>query len=125
MKKSFLVLMVFAMATLLITSCATKEEKVSHEDIKGKKITISTGDWYEACDKWAPGTKVNLEFKSSQPVSFDVHYHMKHKKMYAIEKTTTDSYTGSITVESDAIYCCMWKNDNPKYVTVTYDMSVE
>ena len=125
MKKSLLAIMLFAMATLLITGCATKEEKAAHEDIKGKKITISTGDWYEACDKWAPGTKVNLTFKSSQQVSFDVHYHKKHKKMFAIEQTMTDSFTGSFTVEGDDIYCCMWKNDNPKYVTLTYDMSLE
>ena len=55
---------------------------------------------------------------------FDVHYHAKHAKMYAVEQTLAEKLEGSFVVESDAIYCCMWKNDNPKYVTLTYDMNV-
>ena len=45
--------------------------------------------------------------------------------MYAIEDTMTENYEGSFIVQTDDIHCCMWKNDNPKNVTLTYDMSVE
>ena len=125
MKKGLVTLMVLGLAALLMGGCAAKDEKVSHGDIKGKTITIATGDFYEACDKWTPGDKVNISFKSSKPVGFDVHYHEKHQKTYAVEQTLADMYAGSIIVQSDETYCCMWKNDNPKYVTLTFDMNIE
>jgi hypothetical protein len=126
MKKS-LILFVIVAATLLIQGCAAKEESVAHGDIKGKSTDISTGNFFEFCDmdkKWKPGDTVNFSFVSSKPVMFEVHYHEKHAKVYPVEPTLTEKLEGSFVVESDAIYCGMWKNDNPKYVTLTYDMSL-
>ena len=125
MRKGFLVLVIISFAALFISGCAAKDEGVAHKDIKGKKITISTGDFFEACDKFPPGATVNYSFTSSQPVMFNVHYHEKYAKVYAVEQTLVDKLEGSFVVESDAIYCCMWENKNPKYVTMTYDMTVE
>ena len=125
MNKGWISLIIVAMAALLINGCAAKGEKAAHGDAKGTAITIGTGDFYEACDSWAPGDKVSFKFTSSAPVMFNVHYHQKHAKMYAIEDTSTENYEGSFIVQSDDIHCCMWKNDNPKNVTLTYDMSVE
>ncbi|KPJ99645.1 MAG: hypothetical protein AMJ60_04370 [Desulfobacterales bacterium SG8_35] len=124
MKKVLSVLVIVA-AALLMNGCAAKEEKAAHSDIKGKTITIATGDFFEACDKWTPGDKVSFAFTSSAPVMFNVHYHQKHAKMYAIDQTLVDTFDGSFIVQSDDIHCCMWKNDNPKFVTLTYDMTVE
>ena len=56
---------------------------------------------------------------------FNVHYNQKHAKVYAIEQTLSDNFEGSFIVQSDDIHCCMWKNENPKFVTLTYDMSIE
>ena len=125
MKKSLIVFVVVAAAALLIQGCAAKDESVAHGDITGNKSDIATGDFLEACEKFTPGATVNYSFTSSQPVMFNVHYHEKHAKVYAVEKTLTDKLEGSFVVQSDAIHCCMWENDNPKYVTLTYEMSVE
>jgi len=67
---------------------------------------------------------VNFSFTSSKPVMFNVHYHEKHAKVYAVEQTLTDKFEGSFVVQNESVYCCMWENDNPKYVTLTYDMNV-
>ena len=125
MRKGLIVLAIVSFAALFISGCAAKEEKAAHEDIKGKTITIGTGDFYEACDEWTPGDKVNFSFTTTQPVTFNVHYHEKHAKMYAIEDTKVKEFGGSFVVESENIHCCMWKNDNSKYVTLTYDMSID
>ena len=124
MKKSLLLFVVVA-ATLLIQGCAAKDESVAHGDAAGKTITIATGDFFEACDKWAPGETVNFSFTSSQPVMFNVHYHEKHAEMYAIKDVLVDEFGGSFVVQSDAIHCCLWQNNNPKFVTLTYNMEVE
>ena len=125
MKKGLILLMIIALAALLISGCAAKGEKPAHSDIKGHTVDIATGDFYEACDNWTPGDKVSFKYTSTAPVMFNVHYHQKHTKMYAIEQTLTDAFEGSFIVQSGDIHCCMWKNDNPDFVTLEYDMSVE
>jgi hypothetical protein len=125
MRKGLMVLAIVAFAALFLGGCAAKEEKAAHADIKGKTITIGTGNFYEACDEWTPGDKVNFSFTTTKPVTFNVHYHEKHVKKYTIKDTVVDEFGGSFVVESKNIHCCMWKNDNSKYVTLTYDMSVD
>ena len=125
MRKGILALVIAGLAALLISGCAGKGEKAAHGDMKGHTIDIATGDFYEACDNWTPGDKVTFKFTSSAPVMFNVHYHQKHAKVYAIDQTVTDAFEGSFVVQSSDIHCCMWKNDNPKFVTLTYDMTVE
>ena len=124
MKKTIISIVIVAAAALFINGCAAKEDSAAHGDIKGKTIDIATGDFFEACDKFTPGSTVNFSFTSSKPVMFNVHFHEKHEKVYAVEQTLVDKLEGSFVVQSDAIHCCMWENKNPKYVTMTYDMSV-
>jgi len=126
MKNVLMSLIIIMFAALFISGCAAKDEQAAaHGDFKGKSITIATGDFYEACDNWTPGDKVTFKFTSSAPVMFDVHYHAKHQKTYAIEQTLKDNFEGSFIVESEDIHCCMWKNNNNNFVTLTYDMTVE
>ena len=79
------------------------------------------------CLSRSAGDKVNIAFSSSKPVMFEVHYHKvrSNEKIYAVEQTLLDTFEDSIIVESEEIYCCMWKNDNPDYITLTYDMSMD
>lgn len=125
MKKGLMLLGIVAAAALFMSGCAAKQEKAAHGDVAGKTTTIATGDFFEACDKWTPGDKVSFKFTSSAPVMFNVHYHEKHQKTYAIEQTLKDDFEGSFIVKSEDIHCCMWKNDNDNFVTLTYDMTVE
>ena len=66
---------------------------------------------------------MTFKFTSSAPVLFDVHYHDNYAKMVAVEQTLTENLDGSFIVNSDAVYCCMWKNDTPGDVTLDYDLS--
>ena len=120
-----LISFVVIFAVLLIGGCGAKEQKAAHGDIKGKTIDIATGDFFEACDKWKPGDKVSFNFTSSAPVMFNVHYHTKMDKKYAIEQTLVDTFEGSFIVETDDIHCCMWVNNNPNFVTLTSDLRLE
>jgi len=124
MKKSIILLVAIGMTALFIGGCAAKKDAASG-NVRGKTIDVATGEFHEACNQWKPGDKVNITFTSSKPVMFNVHYHAKHKKEYAIEQTMTDKFAGSFVVESNEIYCGMWQNNNDKYVTMTYDIKVE
>lgn len=127
MKKNVILLSIVIATAFVLQGCGAKEDSVMHEQMDGDTATIASGDFYEACDmekKWTPGTTVNYSFNSSKPVMFEIHYHEKHAKMYPVEPTLADNIEGSFVVKSDAIHCCMWKNENPDPVTVTFDMSV-
>jgi hypothetical protein len=124
MKKGIILLLAIAMAAFFIGGCAAKKGTGSGS-VMGKTIDIATGDFHEACNQWKPGDKVNITFTSTKPVMFNVHYHAKHKKEYAIEQTMTDKFAGSFVVESNEIYCGMWQNNNDNYITMTYDIKVE
>ena len=126
MKRNFLLLLLTGLVVVLINGCAaTDSGKPGHAEIKGKKTTIATGDFFEACDKFPVGATVEYTFTSVKPVMFNVHYHAKRSKVYAVEEQLTDEKSGSFVVDSEAIYCCMWENKNNKATKITYDMEVK
>ena len=126
MKRNLLVLLLTGLVVVLINGCAATDSSTpKHAEIKGKKTTIATGDFFEACDKFPVGATVEYTFTSVKPVMFNVHYHDKRSKVYAVEEQLTDEKSGSFVVESEAIYCCMWENKSNKATKVTYDMEVK
>lgn len=126
MKRNLLVLLVTGLVVVLINGCAaTDDSKPAHAQIKGKKTTIATGDFFEACDKFPLGATVEYTFTSVKPVLFNVHYHAKRSKVYAVEEQMTAEKSGSFVVDSEAVYCCMWENKNPKATKIIYDMVVK
>ena len=128
MKKTVIASATVVLAALLLSGCAAKEEKTARADVMGQPMTIVPGDFLEECDmdkNWTPGARVSVNFTSSAPVMFNVHYHEKHAKMYAVEQTVTDHFEGSFIVQGEGIHCGMWKNDTDKDVTLTYNIGVE
>ena len=126
MKRNILVLLLTVLVVVLISGCAaTDGSKPKHAEMKGKKTTIATGDFFEACDKFPVGATVEYTFTSVKPVMFNVHYHAKRSKVYAVEEQLTDEKSGSFVVDSEAIYCCMWENKGNKATKLTYDMVVK
>ena len=54
-------LLMAAAITALISGCASTDGgKPTHSEIKGKRVTIATGDFYEACDKFPQGQRWNI-----------------------------------------------------------------
>ena len=126
MKRNILILLLAGFVALFVSGCATTDSgKPGHAEKKGKRVTISTGDFFEACDKFSVGDTIEYSFTSTKPVMFNVHYHDKRTKVYPVEEHLTDETSGSFVVESKAIYCCMWDNKNPKAVKMTYEMDVK
>ena len=126
MKRNVLLIVLTGLIAVLISGCAAKDgESPTHDEMKGKKVTISTGDYFEACDLFSPGTTVEYFFTSTKPVIFDVHFHDKRSKKFAVDQQLTDNASGSFVVEKKAHYCCMWENKNAKAAKLTYGMQVK
>jgi hypothetical protein len=102
------------------------QKAVSHRTIKGKTIAISSGSWFEDCNKWESSEMINIAFSSSKPVKFSAHYRKKRstETIPVVNESHADWYEASIPVQGDEVYCFMWHNDNFENISLTYDMSV-
>jgi hypothetical protein len=126
MKRNVILLMLIGFVVLAFSGCATTDSgSPTHGELEGKKVTVSTGDYFEACDLFSPGTTVEYSFTSTKPVLFNIHYHKKRSKEYAVEEHMTDNASGTFVVDTKATYCSMWDNKNPKAIKMTYGMRVK
>jgi len=129
MKSGLIFIAVAAAASLLFTDYAGAGQKMivlTNGTANGKQIGIKSHGWFEDCNKWKSGDTVKIGFSSTKPVGFSAHYHKKRsmENINIWEKSQTDRYEGSITVNGDKIYCFIWHNENPENISLTYDMSV-
>ena len=123
--------MVFAVTVIFAGGCVStgqQQKTTSRMDIvEGKTVSIKSYGWFQDCNKWATGDKINIAFTSSSPVGFSASFRQKKSgdSICILEEFSAENYEGSITAQSDDIYCFMWHNENSEDITVTFDMSVE
>ena len=126
MKRNILILLLAGFVALFVSGCATTDSgKPGHAEKKGKTVSIATGDFFEACDKFSVGDTVEFSFTSTKPVLFNVHYHEKREKFYPVKEVLVDEFGGNFIVQSTAFYCCSWENKNSNFVKMTYEMNVK
>lgn len=131
MRKGAYVVLVFAAAVMFAGGCVSTGQQTktgSRMDIvDGKTVVIKSYGWFQECEKWEAGDRVNIAFTSSEPVGFSVSCREKKsgESICILEKFSAENYEGSITAASDDIYCFMWHNENSDDITVTFDLSVE
>jgi len=126
MKRTFLAVVFVFFLAMFVNGCATKggSGMASEPGKENHTLTIATGDSYEFCDRWQVGDTVKFSYSSSKPVTFNVHYHAKHKKAYSIKDTLSDEFSGSFTVDNDEIHCGMWQNNNDKFIKLSFEVEV-
>jgi hypothetical protein len=118
-----IMLLVF-LIPLILTGCSDTTSKVLKkepgEKVVHDKIAINPSRSYEECIELQPGMVFDYEFKASDKVNFNVHYHSAEDVYYPvsemnvtkgkgmIDPTQLDYYTGK-----QEFFCLMW--DNPTY----------
>ena len=130
MKRVSLVILT-GIVMLLFFGCATPEKtaitpKPQHIDAgqQQEEVVIAPSSFYEACDKLSPGQQVEFSFTVSKPVDFNVHYHTAEGMFYPVQEENVDSMNGGFTAEVKAIHCCMWTNNHPVPVSLTYNFKL-
>jgi hypothetical protein len=117
-------------AVLLISGCAATETatttKPQHIDAGQQQgeVIIASSSFYEACEWLSPGQQVEYSFVISKPVDFNVDYHTAEGAHSPVQKENIDSMSGVFTAEAKATYCCMWSNNQPVPVSLTYDFKI-
>lgn len=78
---------------------------------------------YEECMEVTEEQKLTYSYSSSQPLDFNIHYHVGNIIYFPLRKTSAelkDVYLPKV-VQS---YCLMWKNNSDQDVELTGEYSV-
>lgn len=89
-------------------------------------VTIKPGKIHEECVELKKGMEIVYRFKASQPVPFNIHYHVaKDKNDSKEEKVEFPVKIDKIDVKDDVLhvaieqhYCWMWSNKTTESVSI-------
>ena len=86
------------------------------------EVTIKAGKIHEQCVELKQGAEVTYRFKASQPVPFNIHYHVgngKDEKVeYPVKIDKIDAKDEVFRAPLDQHYCWMWSNKTDGVVSV-------
>lgn len=117
MKSALLPLTVAAVA--ISTAWAGEDTKLP----RTFALDIAAGKIHEECIALKKGSVVPYRFQASQPLPFNIHYHVgkgKDEKIeYPVKIDGVDKKEGRLTVPLDQHYCWMWSNKTAAPVRVS------
>ena len=90
-------------------------------------VTIKPGKIHEECIELKKDTEIAYRFKASQPVPFNIHYHVakdksdskEEKVEFPVKIDKIDTKDDVLRVAVDQHYCWMWSNKTTESVSIT------
>jgi hypothetical protein len=75
----------------------------------------------EACFNLKQNEQIKYSFKASDPVKFNIHYHIGSEVFYPVANQLTPEFKTTIfTAPSTQHYCFMWSNPHDTSVTLNF-----
>jgi hypothetical protein len=122
----FLILMVgYTMLSLWILS----QPIVGRPDLGARqapsgKVSLAPYAFRELCFDLAQGDVVRYDFRSDQPVGFDIHYHDGLRISFPVKLTGVTVHADRFVAGRDQGYCLMWRNRNLSETVLDYRTSL-
>ncbi len=76
----------------------------------------------EVCGELSAPTSVAWAFTASQPLDFNVHYHVEKAVVYPVKPSQLQSAGGTLNVTVPQHYCWMWANKGAEKVTIKAEL---
>lgn len=89
-----------------------------------KEIKLDAGKVHEECMNLNSPQRLNYDFQSPTPVSFNIHYHEGKKVHFPEVERERRSGKGIFEPASKQDYCLMWTNKSKAPVTFKYRFTV-
>ena len=120
-----LLLFVTLSTLLAMPAWAAEKVKLPHDF----SATIKPGKIHEECAEFKKGQVVAYKFNASQPVPFNIHYHVgkgKDEKVeYPMKLEKSEVSSSTLTIPVDQHYCWMWSNKTTEPLSVTGTISLK
>ena len=71
-------------------------------------LTLAAGEVHEECLHMNLNDWDKYEWKSDEPLDFNVHYHRGSKVYFPVKKSATKAEQGTFVAKSGEDYCWMW-----------------
>ncbi len=95
-----LILLAFIAACLPVTA--------ADSDVHAFSLTLAAGEVHEECMHMKLNDWGKYEWKSDEPVDFNIHYHYGSKVSFQVKKSATKAQQGTFVAKSGQDYCWMW-----------------
>ena len=121
----FLVLMVtYTMVSLWILSQPiVGSPSLSMLPAPSGTLSLAPFEFRELCFKMTAQEELQYDFKSDQPLAFDIHYHDGLTIHYPVRVAGVAADSGRFVPEADRTYCLMWLNQSLTRTSLTYRMA--
>ena len=88
---------------------------------RSRTTQLWPGKMLEDCVEGIEGHEYSYTFTASQPLSFNVHYHVGPDRVYLIDETVKER-SDTFSIDSAHHHCVMWINNNAVPVKVKYTL---
>ncbi len=118
----FLVLMVaYTMVSLWILSQPIVERpNLTSLRAPSGQVTLAPFEIREFCLEMASQDEIRYDFRSDQPVDFDIHHHEGSTIHYPVRVNEITARAGNFVAEGARLYCLMWKNEGLVPTSLSY-----
>ncbi len=113
----------FIASLIIAGNIALAESSINVE----KKLSLASNKIKEACFYLQQNQQVIFSFKASDPIKFNIHYHIDKDIFYPIAEQLTPAFKPTtFTASSTQNYCLMWSNHQATPVSLSFNIqSVE
>ena len=92
-------------------------------DSISSESALAPYEFQEVCFDLAPQDEVQYDFRSDQPIDFDIHYHDGLRIRFPVKLTGITVHADRFVAELDQTYCLMWFNQNLAGTLLNYRTS--
>ena len=89
---------------------STGEPDLSSLRTPSGTVSLAPYEFQEVCFDLAPQDEVQYDFRSDQPIDFDIHYHDGLRIKYPVKLTGITDHADRLVAELDQTHCLMWFN---------------
>ena len=86
-------------------------------------VSLAPYEFQEVCFDLTPQDEVQYDFRSDQPIDFDIHYHDGLRIKYPVKLTGITDHADRLVAELDQTYCLMWFNRGLEGTVLHYQTS--
>ncbi len=115
---------------LFLSTYFISENSFSHEPSKtihkehSINIIIYKNKFHEECFSLHKNQYLSYVFNSSEPVEFNIHYHVKGNIFFPVFPEFTNAGKHDLKILHKNDYCLMWTNKNQPSVQLNYKIRV-
>ena len=85
-------------------------------------VSLAPLEFREFCLDLAAQDEIRYDFRSDQPVEFNIHYHDGMKIQFPVQLSGITVHADKFVAEGDRLYCLMWTNQSLGTASLTYQV---